>query len=206
MYTICQAGKEKIISLVEQNGIHEIARTLAMKYEWIKFNIDYIDFYIKVFEEIKLLSKYDIQQKKCLEFYLDLIITLGKNFLEDPNYLWVKNYYSLNSYLPELDLANKLDIFLYSYKNQVLGKDYFFLKEAIKKLVNVDILDIEEIYPEKYIYLSGIGLDFKTQDNNIVDAKIEFVLGYNFKKNTFLNQYIVDGIFDFSALSKVMES
>lgn len=206
MYIISQSGKEKLITLVEENSIHEISRTIAKKYKWAKFNVEYNNFYINVFDKIRLLSKYHVKQRKCLEFYLDLILTLGDDFLEDPNYLWIKKYYTLNSYLPELDLANKLDNLIADYKKQVLGDECIFLKEAIKKLKNVETLGIEEIYPEKYIYLTGIGFDFKIQSNMVFDEKIGFVLGCNFKNNRFLKQYIVNDIFNVYVLSEVMES
>lgn len=192
MFVINSLGQANLSKIVEVNNTHKIARNLIEKFPWLTVAQSYQDFYIRIEKNIEKLNEEQIKQENCIVFHLDLLLSLGINFLNDSNYLWLKEFYEDNDYLPELDFTNKLNDYLDDYFINVIGGNKKYLKKAIKNLSMNKQKNVKDIYPEKYEFLKSKNVDLRFYDNCSLLNKLEFVFGVSFLKMGFFSKTIIN--------------
>lgn len=192
MFVINSLGQANLSKIVEVNNTHKIARNLIEKFPWLTVAQSYQEFYIRIEKNIEKLNEEQIKQENCIVFHLDLLLSLGINFLNDSNYLWLKKFYEDNDYLPELDFTNKLNDYLDDYFINVIGGNKKYLKKAIKNLSMNKQKNVKDIYPEKYEFLKSKNVDLRFYDNCSLLNNLEFVFGVSFLKMGFFSKTIIN--------------
>ena len=205
MYEISIDGESKIIEILELKRINVVAINYAKKFHWLKMNLEYIDFYKIIENKIKKLRGKGINQINCIHFFLEFEVIFGQYFEHDPYFIWLNQFYVSNSYLPELDLTNKLNDFIRNYKQKVIGEDYKFFLNALKKIIKNKDFSLFDIYPEKIKFLKEMNIEIPNLKKINLEEKLIFLFGYNYKENSFFYQYFEDSNSDMGQFLKDLE-
>ena len=135
-----------------------------------------------------------INQINTLKYMVKSHVYLGIDYENDPQFDWIKTEmenYSIEEQVTYVDVFYEI---LENYKENVIGKNFEFLIDAITQLSSIkegfksDIL-LEDIYPQKVDFFKKNEISIFNNHDNLKDQFFlrMFILGRNFKNNHFIN-------------------
>lgn len=159
-------------------------------------------------QSIALAKKADFTQRGPVRLFIDMIILLGYNFEQDPQYQWAK-FNEMNKASSQLEKSMMMYRILEQYIAAVYGENNVFFEQSLVKLSNLNINTISDskenyhnnthellnyIHPQRYDLLGHESIDnlISFSDENIQSDRI---IKPNHKSYLVLIRFLLGGYF-----------